>query len=171
VVRRGGVLSFYLRCRRRQHTSANFSIRQHTSAYVSIRQHTPAVSFRSTCVVGGVGAGASARYLPAYVSIRQHTSAYVSIRLHTSAYVSIRQHTSAVTAALRGTSCWGQQWTRGFLLLLLCLSMRDSLPLARLGRCKSFLTSCLPSPNPCHLHPPPLLPPLPHQPTCLHTAH
>ena len=52
---------------------------------------------------------------PAYVSIRQHTSAYVSIRLHTyadcpvvscrantlrirqhtSAYVSIRQHTSA----------------------------------------------------------------------------
>jgi hypothetical protein len=30
---------------------------------------------------------------PAYVSIRQHTSAYVSIRQHTSAYVSIRQHT------------------------------------------------------------------------------
>jgi hypothetical protein len=28
---------------------------------------------------------------PAYVSIRQHTSAYVSIRQHTSAYVSIRQ--------------------------------------------------------------------------------
>jgi hypothetical protein len=31
----------------------------------------------------------------AYVSIRQHTSAYVSIRQHTSAYVSIRQHASA----------------------------------------------------------------------------
>jgi hypothetical protein len=33
--------------------------------------------------------------LPAYVSIRQHTSAYVSVRQHTSAYASIRQHTFA----------------------------------------------------------------------------
>ncbi len=57
------------------------SIRQHTSVYVSIHRfmlllHSYAAS-------------------PAYVSIRQHTSAYVSIRQHTSAYVSIRQHTSA----------------------------------------------------------------------------
>ncbi len=33
----------------------------------------------------------TAARLPAFVSIRQHTSAYVSIRQHTSAYVSIRR--------------------------------------------------------------------------------
>ena len=46
-----------------------------------------------------VGFGCSGPiYLPAFVSIRQNTSAYVSIRQHTSVYVSsIRQHTSAHT--------------------------------------------------------------------------
>jgi hypothetical protein len=36
-----------------------------------------------------------ASWAPAYVSIRQHTSAYVGICQHTPAHVSIRQHTSA----------------------------------------------------------------------------
>ncbi len=70
------------------HTSAYVSIRQH-----SIRQHASSLPPPSTP--------------PAYVSIRQHTSAYVSIAyvsMHASsfplpstppAYVSIRQHTSA----------------------------------------------------------------------------
>jgi hypothetical protein len=44
--------------------------------------------------------------LPAYVSIRQHTSAYVSIRQHTSAYVSIRQHTSAYVSIPQHTSAY-----------------------------------------------------------------
>jgi hypothetical protein len=42
--------------------------------------------------------------LPAYVSIRQHTSAYVSIRQHTSAYVSVRQRTSAYVSIRQHTS-------------------------------------------------------------------
>jgi hypothetical protein len=109
--------------------------RQHTSAYVSIRQHTSAFLQRGVDDdENGVrerrqgqpqdsqtlqprprnlrehelsATDTSTRRLPAYVSIRQHTSAYVSIRQsspplthlpadcqHTSAYVSIRQHTS-----------------------------------------------------------------------------
>ncbi len=42
----------------------------------------------------------------AYISIRQHTSAYVSIRQHTSAYVSIRQHTSAYVSMRQHTSAY-----------------------------------------------------------------
>jgi hypothetical protein len=49
----------------------------HTSAYVSIRRSCETPRLRA----------------PAYVSIRQHTSACVSIRQYTPAYVSIRQHT------------------------------------------------------------------------------
>ncbi len=40
----------------------------------------------------------------AYVSTRQHTSAFVSICLHTSAYVSIRQHASAYVSIRSHTS-------------------------------------------------------------------
>ena len=40
------------------------------------------------------------------VSIRQHTSAYVSIRQHTSAYVSIRQHTTAYVSIRQHTSAY-----------------------------------------------------------------
>jgi sarcosine oxidase delta subunit len=42
--------------------------------------------------------------MPAYVSIRQHTSAYVCIRQHTSAcstYVSVCRHTSAVQSKMQ----------------------------------------------------------------------
>jgi hypothetical protein len=70
---------------------------------------------------------------PAYVSIRQHTSAYVvdhalvdhvyiyirsvSIRQHTSAYVSIRQHTSAYVSIRQHTSWITYIHTRSHLLL------------------------------------------------------
>jgi hypothetical protein len=70
-----------------------------------------ACAFSNACLCSCICAG----IVPAYVSIRQHTSAYVSIRQlfkrvlvqlhrcrhracirqHTSAYVSVRQHTSA----------------------------------------------------------------------------
>jgi hypothetical protein len=46
------------------------------------------------------------RTVPAYVSIRQHTSACVSIRQHTSAYVSIRQHTSAYVSMRQHASAY-----------------------------------------------------------------
>jgi isocitrate/isopropylmalate dehydrogenase len=101
----------------RQHTSAYVSIRQHTSAYVSIRQHTSAYvtparqrvreAFASSRLARLPAAAASCPASsslapsgspPAYVSIRQHTSAFVSIRQHTSAYVSIRQHCPASAA-------------------------------------------------------------------------
>jgi hypothetical protein len=110
----------------RQHTPAYFSIRQHTSAiYIDvhcvfqagIRLYFPPFwrgrrrekkecqcLFKDRCATCSVAESRVAP--PAYVSIRQHTSAYVSAcrcttcsvaesSLHTSAYVSIRQHTSA----------------------------------------------------------------------------
>jgi hypothetical protein len=73
-------------------------MRQHTSAYVSIRQHTSSNAVSLYQVFAGEGAAGalnSAFIAPAYVSIRQHTSAYVSIRQHTSAYVSIRHEGAA----------------------------------------------------------------------------
>ncbi len=93
----------------RQHTSAYVSIRQHTSAHVSIRKGTcgrlhPTAPSRSAArrlhgsispLLGQEREAAQSRCpcQPAYVSIRQHTSADVSIRQHTSADVSIREHT------------------------------------------------------------------------------
>ncbi len=68
-------------------------IRQHTSAYVSICQ-------------GHLKSAVATKAQPAYVSIRQHTSAYVRIRQHTSAYVSIRQHTSAYVSIRQQTSAY-----------------------------------------------------------------
>jgi hypothetical protein len=64
-------------------------MRQHTSAYVSSDvQHALALR---VCLQD-----------PAYVSIRQHTSAYVSIRQHTSACVSSDvQHTLALRVCLQ----------------------------------------------------------------------
>jgi hypothetical protein len=80
-------------------------IRQHTSVYVSVCLLPARWSGRRECACGG--------QLPAYVSIRQHTSAYacylrdglgaenvhaeVNYR-HTSAYVSIRQRMLATCA-------------------------------------------------------------------------
>ena len=78
--------------------AAAVSIRQHTSAYVSIRQHTsrrgyiPLQRLRCQylycCTSKAVNrvpacyrvAADTRKQRPAYVSVRQHTSAYVSIR-------------------------------------------------------------------------------------------
>jgi hypothetical protein len=60
----------------------------HTSAYVSIRQHMRGLPPAPLALLLRAGD------VPAYVSIRQLTSAYVSIRQHTSAYVSIRSSSS-----------------------------------------------------------------------------
>jgi hypothetical protein len=46
------------------------------------------------------------RFMLAYVSKRQHTSAYVSIRQHKSAYASIRMHMSAYVCILQHTSAY-----------------------------------------------------------------
>ncbi len=82
-------------------------------AYVSIRQHS--IRQHTSGCFGGAGRSAacirphtSAYVSIAYVSIRQDASelrvallpAYVSIRQHTSAYVSIRQEASEVRVAL-----------------------------------------------------------------------
>jgi hypothetical protein len=85
-------------------SSSRISIRQHTSAYVSIRQRLR--QERAPLPHASAAAAGSAPAPPAYVSIRQHTSAYVSIRQHTSAYVSIRQHTSAYVSIRQHTSAY-----------------------------------------------------------------
>jgi hypothetical protein len=51
---------------------------------------------------------------PAYVSIRQHTSACVSMRQHASACVSMRQHASACVSIRQHTSAY--VWTPDSLL-------------------------------------------------------
>jgi hypothetical protein len=51
--------------------------------------------------------------IPAYVIIRQHTSAYVSIRQHTSAYVSIRHTTPA--PYLEATSVQASQFSQAWI--------------------------------------------------------
>jgi hypothetical protein len=82
----------------RQHTSAYISLRQHTSAYISIRQHTTEIFgllpnkanpiivatkehsiWSSTAPHELLSTYRKLIITPAYVSIRQHTSAYVSI--------------------------------------------------------------------------------------------
>jgi hypothetical protein len=93
------------------------SIRTSLYMHSHVSLHNTENNFYRASAEGRLGGGSDAPYAcsarlgPAYVSIRQHTSAYVSrrkrcalrlqrpprpcIRQHTSAYASIRQHTSA----------------------------------------------------------------------------
>ena len=66
----------------RQHTSAC----QHTSGHVCIRMHMSAYATKDR----RARPRARSACAPAYVSIRQHTSAYGSIRQHTSAWADRR---------------------------------------------------------------------------------
>jgi hypothetical protein len=85
--------------------SQPLGIRQHTSAYVSIRQHTAAHLAREH--VRAVKEYVSLSELPAFSKEARKNDArlYDARRdlwlLHTPAYVSIRQHTSACPLSLR----------------------------------------------------------------------
>jgi hypothetical protein len=61
---------------------------------------------------------------PAYVSIRQHTSAHVSTRQHTSAYASIRQHTLLGNESL--SDCMACAAARTCLRCCSCRSLNSS---------------------------------------------